>query len=88
MARGVADVVEIVVLAARPHAFLRGRGAAVGAPLDAGEDVLELHHAGIGEHQSRIVARHERTRRHDLVAVFGEKLQEVRSDFVYAAHER
>jgi hypothetical protein len=37
--------------------------------LEAGEDVLELHHAGIGEHQRRVVARHERRRRHDLVAV-------------------
>ena len=45
MARGVADIVEIVVLAAGAHAFLRGDGARVGALLDAGEDILELHHA-------------------------------------------
>ena len=60
MARGVADIVEVVVLAAGAHAFLRGGGALVGPLLDAGEDVLELHHAGIGEHQGRIVARHQR----------------------------
>src|SRR5260370_1074348 len=36
---------------------------------NAGEDVLELHHAGIGEQQCRIVSRHERARRHDLVLV-------------------
>ena len=66
---GVADIVEVVVLAAGAHAFLRRGGAAVGPLLDAGEDVLELHHAGIGEHQRRVVARHERARRHDLVAV-------------------
>jgi len=86
MARGVADVVEVVVLAAGAHAFLRGDGAVVGPPLDAGEDVLELHHAGVGEHQRRIVARHERTRWHDLVAVPGEEVQEARSDLVDAAH--
>ena len=86
MARGVADVVEVVVLAAGAHAFLRGDGAVVGPPLDAGEDVLELHHAGVGEHQRRIVARHERTRGDDLVAVPGEELQEARSDLVDAAH--
>ena len=45
MARGVADIVEVVVLAAGAHAFLRGGGARVGALLEAGEDVLELHHA-------------------------------------------
>ncbi len=69
VARGVADVVEVVVLAAGAHAFLRGDGARVGSLLEAGEDVLELHHPGIGEHQGRVVARHERRGRHDLVAV-------------------
>ena len=46
MPRRVADVVEVVVLAAGAHALLRGGGARVGARLLAGEDVLELHHAG------------------------------------------
>ena len=59
MPRGVADIVEVVVLAAGAHAFLRRGGAQIGALLDAGEDVLELHHAGIGEHQGRVVARHQ-----------------------------
>ena len=86
MPRGVADIVEIVVLAAGAHAFLRGGGAHVGALLDAGEDVLELHHAGIGEHQGRVVARHQRRRRHDVVAVVGKEFQECRPDFVNAAH--
>ena len=75
VARGVADIVEVVVLAAGAHAFLRGGGAAVGALFPAGEDVLELHHAGIGEHQqSRVVARHQRTGgHHGLMAVAGKK---------------
>ena len=62
VARGVADILEIVVLAAGAHAFLRRGGAAVGPLLHAGEDVLELHHAGIGEQQRRVVARDERAR--------------------------
>ena len=86
MARGVADIVEVVVLAAGAHAFLRGGSALVRPLLDAGEDVLELHHAGIGEHQRRIVARHQRRRRHDLVAVLREEIQKFRPDFVDAAH--
>ena len=77
MARGVADIVEVVVLAAGAHAFLRGGGALIGPLLDAGKDVLELHHAGIGEHQGRVVARHERRRRHDLVAVLREDNSEM-----------
>jgi hypothetical protein len=86
MPRGVADIVEIVVLAAGAHAFLRGDGALIGTLLDPGKDVLELHHAGIGEHQRRVVARHQRRRRHDGVAVIGKKLQKCRPDFVNAAH--
>ena len=86
VARGVADIVEVVVLAAGAHAFLRGDGAAVGALFQAGEDVLELHHAGIGEHQRGVVARHQRGRRLDRVVVAGEEIQEAFADVVDAAH--
>jgi len=56
----VADVVEIVVLAAGADAPLCSCGAAVGALVDAQENVLELDHPGVDEQQRRIVARHER----------------------------
>ena len=45
MARGVADIVEVVVLAAGAHAFLRGGRTRIRPLLQAGENVLELHHA-------------------------------------------
>jgi hypothetical protein len=86
VARGVADIVEVVVLAAGAHAFLRRHRARIGPLFQAGEDVLELHHAGIGEHQRRIVARHERRRRHDFVTLAREKAEEIRPDIVDAAH--
>ncbi len=86
MARGIADIVEIVVLAARAHALLRGHRACIGPLLEAGKDVLELHHAGIGEHQRRVVARHERRRRHDGMAVLREIVEKARPDLVDAAH--
>ncbi len=82
----VADIVEVIVLAAGAHAFLRGDGALIGPPLEAGEDVLELYHPGIGEHQRGVVARHERRGRHDLVTVGREVIEECRSDLVDAAH--
>src|SRR5262245_38877203 len=82
--RGEADVVEVVMLAAGAHALLRGGGADIVALLDAGEDVLELHHAGVGEHQRRIVARHQRARRHDGVIVPFEERKEARPDIVDA----
>ena len=87
MARGVADIVEVVVLAAGAHALLRRCGPDIGPLLQAGEDVLELHHAGIGEHQGRVVARHERRRGHDFVAVPGKIVEEARPDLVDAAHD-
>ena len=86
VARGVADIVEVVVLAAGAHAFLRRDRARERRPRLAGEIVLELHHAGIGEHQRRIVARHERARGHDLVPFAVKVVQERRADFVDACH--
>ncbi len=84
--RRIADIVEIIVLAAGAHAFLGAGGAHIGSFFEAGEKVLELHHPGVGEHQGRIVARNERRRRHDLVAVLLEKIEEARADFVNAVH--
>src|SRR5207302_6478408 len=86
MAGGVADIVEVVVLAAGAHAFLCGDGARIGTLLEPGEDILELHHARVGEHQGRIVARHERRGRHDGVPVARKKIEKARSDLVDAAH--
>ena len=84
---GVADIVEIVVLAAGAHAFLGRGGTVIRALLGAREHVLELHHARIGEHERRIVARHERARRHLFVAVLRKVIEEGRPDFVDAAHD-
>ena len=83
--RGEADIVEVVVLAAGAHAFLRRGGAVVGPPLLPGEDVLELHHAAVGEHQGRIVARHQRRAFHHRVPVAREVVEEGGADVVAAA---
>src|SRR5690606_10122650 len=82
----ITDIVEVIVLAAGAHALLSRRSAAVGALFEAGEDVLELHHAGIGEHQRRVVARHERTGGHHLMSVLLEIVEKGRPDLAYAAH--
>ena len=64
VARGAADVLEVVVLAAGAHALLRrwSRARTVGLRL-AGEDVLELVHPGVGEQQRRVVVRDQRRAR-------------------------
>jgi hypothetical protein len=80
VARGVADVLQVVVLAAGAHAALRRHRAGVGARVLAGEHVLELHHAGVGEQQGRVVARHQRAGRHDGVALGGEEFEEALAD--------
>ena len=63
VARGVADVFKIVMLAAGAHAALRCDRAHIRALFLAEETILELIHAGIGEQQRWIVARHQRARR-------------------------
>ena len=79
--RGVADVLEVVVLAAGADALLRRGGARVGALVEAEEDVLELVHPGVGEQQRRVVAGHDRARGDDRVTLLFEELQEGRADF-------
>ncbi len=86
MPGGIADIVEIVVFSARADAFLRRGGADIVALLGAGEDVLERHHPGVGEHERRVVARHQRRGLDKRVAVPGEKIEESGPDFVDAAH--
>ena len=86
MPGGVADIVQVVVLAAGADAFLRRGGADIGPLLLPGEDVLELDHARVGEHQCRVVARHQRRARHRRMAVAGKIIQEGGADVVAAGH--
>ncbi len=60
VARGAADVLEVVVLAAGAHALLRRRRARRGRLGPAGEVVLELVHPRVREQQRRVVVRHQR----------------------------
>ena len=49
MAGRIADILEIVVLAAGADALLGGRRPGIAALFQPGEHVLELDHARIGE---------------------------------------
>jgi hypothetical protein len=86
VARGVTDLVEVVVLAARAHAALARNGALVRALLGAEEHVLELDHPGIREQQRGIVARHERARGNDLVPLRAEELEKGLADLGAGLH--
>ena len=83
---GIADIVEIIMLAARAHAFLARRGSLVRPRLEAGEDILEWHHPRIDEHQRRIIMRHQRRGRHTGMAAGFEIVEETAADVVCRGH--
>src|SRR3569833_1094063 len=80
VARGVADVLEVVVLAAGAYAALRRHRAGVGALVLAGEHVLELHHAGVGDQLGGVVGRYLWAGGDDGVALGGEEIEEALAD--------
>ena len=55
MTGGAAHVFKVVVLAGNAQALLRGGGAAVGTAFLTEIELLELHHAGVGEEQRGVV---------------------------------
>jgi hypothetical protein len=61
---GVAHLLEIVVLPARPNTFLDRDRPAVLPLFQPLEDLLELHHPRVGEQQRRVAGRHQRRGRH------------------------
>jgi hypothetical protein len=71
-----AHVFEVVMLARNPDAFL-ARGRARERPLVlTGKDVLERDHAGVGEHQRRIVLGNERSAPLNVVSMLLEVVEE------------
>ena len=62
MARRRSDVFKVVVFAADAHALLRRGCSDVRALFETEEDVLELHHAGIGKQQRRVAGDQGRGR--------------------------
>ncbi len=75
-------IFQIVVLAARAHAFLRTRRARVVAPFRAKEHILELVHARVGKQQGRIVGRNQRRGVHPTVPLAFKKPQKIFTNLV------
>jgi hypothetical protein len=82
MTCGIADVLEIVVLASRAQATLNVRGANVAALIGAEKDILELHHTAVGKQQRRVVGGDQRRRRNDGVPFRREVLEKGAADVV------
>ena len=85
--RGIADIVEVIMLAARAHAFLAGYRPAIGPRFEAREDILERHHARINEHERGIILRHKRRRRHAFMPGLAEIIDEGSADVVGRSHD-
>ena len=86
VAGGAAHVLKVVVLAAHAEALLGGGGAVVGTLLLPEVHLLELHHAGVGEHQRGVVLGNEGGGRLDGVAVLAEILKEFMADLFSGKH--
>ena len=67
--------IEVVVLARYAKTLLRIRHTGVFGRAVAEENILELVHAGVGEHQRRVVLYDHRCRRHDGMLLASEKIQ-------------
>src|SRR5688572_19926392 len=80
MARRWPDVLEVVVLAADPHALLAAGGALVLALFLPEEHVLELVHSGIREQQRGVVMGNEGRAGHDTMTIPLEILEERRAN--------
>ena len=83
---GEPHILQIVMLAAGAHAFLRSRGAGVVALLQSQKNVFELVHARIGEQQCGIIRRHQRRRMHLLVPLLHKKVEKLAADFRASQH--
>ena len=82
----IADIVQIIVLAAGADTFLTGGGAGVVPDFSPGEDIFKLHHARIGEQQGRIIVGHERAGGHDAVVFALKKVQKCGPNFIQTGH--
>ena len=86
MSGGVTDILQVVVLTPGTYAALRGSRARIVAFFLAQEQILELHHPGIGKQEGRIIGRHQGTGLHDGVSLAGKIIEECLSDFSAGFH--
>src|SRR2546430_2352435 len=87
MTARIADVLEIVMLAPGPYAFLRRRGTGIVALFQSKKNILELIHAGVGEQKRRIVSRHQRGAAYDTMPLSREVAQKLRANLV-SSHDQ
>ena len=78
----VADLLQVVVLARNAQTFLRIGRTRILAGGVAQEDVLELVHARVGEHQRGVALDDHRGRRHDSMPFRLEEVEKGLTNFI------
>ena len=81
----MADLLEVIVLSAYPEALLAVRHPRIKYWCIAEKPVLELVHAGIGEHERRVPLHHHRGRGHYSVTLRCEEVQKLLS-YLFRCH--
>ena len=74
------------MLSAGAHAFLARSRTRKRPRFKAGEHILERHHPCIGEHQGRVVIRHERRGRHHIMIIAPEIVEKAAADVIGRSH--
>ena len=82
VARGVSHIIQIIMLTASAHTFLRRCRPLVIACFHPGKQVFKLHHPRIYEHQGRIILGHQRAGFNNLMSLLCEIIQKGRTDIV------
>src|SRR5262249_32609396 len=78
---------EVIMFAGDAQAFLRVDHPRMSRLLQTKENILEGHHAGIGEEEGRVTGRNQGRAGHDLMAAFGKKSQEAVTNF-FPSHQQ
>src|SRR6185369_5149927 len=81
-----ADLFQVVVLSGEPQALLRIGDARMSRRRLTEEDLLELHHTGVGEQQGRVTLGNDRSASNHPVITGREEIQKARSNLSAGRH--
>lgn len=88
MARGVSNVIEVIMFTTCTNALLAGNCAVIIAALKSGKNILELHHARVGKHQRWIVAWNQRRAIDYRMTVRLKAIQKCAANIIQTGHDR
>lgn len=84
VAEGVANVLEVIMLAANPHALLTRGCSPVWAGFIPQEGILELVHSRVGKQERWVIEWNQRCAGYDLVVILLEIFQKCFTNLIAA----